>query len=507
MKTKLLAFGVFAMLILAINFCKTENLAPYAVITINPQTGEENTEFTCDASSSLDPEEGPLSFRWDFETDDSFDTQFSSVAQIVHVFGKAGTFIVTLEVKDDKGQVKSNSKNVVVNKSNLSPGVPVIIFPANLALDVPINPELKWTCTDADGDKLTFDVHFGILPAPEIVGTTSEYVFNPGNLEYATQYYWMIVASDSKGGVTEGPVSSFKTEKQKNLPIVVTADITAITQSTATGGGIVISGGGESITARGTCWSISQSPTIANSKTIDGTGIGVFFSQIEGLSKNTSYYVRAYASNIWGTDYGNEVSFTTLPDVTAVYHVLYVPGSYQGWDPSKTSTVIASVKNDRTYEGYIYFADASTQFKFTEGPNWDVNYGDDGADGTLDRNGADIVAADPGYYKLNVYLNALTYTKLKTDWGVIGTAATGGWDRDQNMTFNPATGWWTVTLDLKAGDLKFRANDNWDMNYGDDGFDGILEQNGADIPIVEAGNYTLKLDLTWPIYRYKIKKN
>jgi len=189
------------------------------------------------------------------------------------------------------------------------------------------------------------------------------------------------------------------------------------------------------------------------------------------------------------------------------YPVLYVPGSYQGWDPSKTTTVIASVKGDGKYEGYLYFADAGTQFKFTDGPSWDVNYGDDGANGTLDRNGANIVAATAGYYKINVDLPALTYTYTKTEWGVIGSATADGWNSDQNMTFDPATGLWTAVLDLKAGEIKFRANDGWDINMGDNGADGSLEQDGANIPIPENGSYTVTLKLGTPDYTYTIVRS
>ena len=66
------------------------------------------------------------------------------------------------------------------------------------------------------------------------------------------------------------------------------------------------------MTARGVCWSTSQNPTIADSHSTDGTGTGIFVSNLTGLTLNTAYYVRAYATNNVGTAYGNEVSFTTL---------------------------------------------------------------------------------------------------------------------------------------------------------------------------------------------------
>ena len=97
-------------------------------------------------------------------------------------------------------------------------------------------------------------------------------------------------------------------------PTVTTATITNIDKTTATGGGNVTADGGATVTARGICWSTSQNPTIAGDHTTDGTGTGSFTSAMTGLTANTTYYVRAYATNSAGTAYGEQVSFTTLPD-------------------------------------------------------------------------------------------------------------------------------------------------------------------------------------------------
>jgi len=190
-----------------------------------------------------------------------------------------------------------------------------------------------------------------------------------------------------------------------------------------------------------------------------------------------------------------------------VYPKLQVPGSYQGWDPANESTVIHSRKSDGLFEGYIYFPNDGAEFKYTDGPSWDVNWGDTGADGTLDRDGDNIVAGDLGMYKLNVDLNALTHTFLKTDWGLIGSATPGGWDSDQDMTYLPESGVWRITLDLQAGEVKFRANDDWAINFGDDDGNGSLEYGGANIVIAEAGNYTIDLMLSVQDYTYQIVKN
>jgi parallel beta-helix repeat protein len=96
-----------------------------------------------------------------------------------------------------------------------------------------------------------------------------------------------------------------------NYPSVTTASITSIGDVSASGGGNVTDDGGGTITARGICWNTSTDPTTANSKTTDGTGTGAFTSSITGLTASTLYYVRAYATNATGTNYGDNVTFTT----------------------------------------------------------------------------------------------------------------------------------------------------------------------------------------------------
>lgn len=102
-------------------------------------------------------------------------------------------------------------------------------------------------------------------------------------------------------------------------PTINTSSVLNIAFHTASSGGDVTSDGGESVTARGICWSTSPNPTIADFKTVDGSGTGSFASSLSGLSIGTTYYVRAYATNASGTSYGNEQSFTTnMPSNTAL---------------------------------------------------------------------------------------------------------------------------------------------------------------------------------------------
>ncbi|MBO4739723.1 MAG: hypothetical protein J5606_09235 [Bacteroidales bacterium] len=126
------------------------------------------------------------------------------------------------------------------------------------------------------------------------------------------------------------------TLRQTSLPMVITADVSDMTSETATLGGSVVYSGHSAVTARGVCWSTSSNPTISNSHTTDGIGVGNFTNNITGLTAGTTYYVRAYATNSAGTAYGNQVSFTTssvlvnVPfSVSATDSVYFSPGNLQ----------------------------------------------------------------------------------------------------------------------------------------------------------------------------------
>jgi uncharacterized protein (TIGR02145 family) len=199
-------------------------------------------------------------------------------------------------------------------------------------------------------------------------------------------------------------------------------------------------------------------------------------------------------------------SLRCLRNDPMVYPLLQVPGSYQGWKPADSSTTIASKETYGKYEGYLWFGGDNTQFKYTLGPAWTTNWGDNNADGTLDPGGANIIAGALGYYKLNVNLDSLTHRFLRTAWAVVGSAV-WGWSNDADMTYDTGLKVWTITIDLMGGSIKFRANHSWALNYGDNGADGTLEEFGANITVPEAGNYTVTLDLSKPVYSYKLTNN
>ena len=121
------------------------------------------------------------------------------------------------------------------------------------------------------------------------------------------------------------------------VPTLTTDAITGLTLTTAISGGNVTADGGGAVTARGVCWATTANPVIgATNTTTNGTGTGVFVSNITGLLPGTAYHVRAYATNSAGTAYGADVPFTTNPvlvptlTTTAVTGITYTAAASGG---------------------------------------------------------------------------------------------------------------------------------------------------------------------------------
>ena len=143
---------------------------------------------------------------------------------------------------------------------------------------------------------------------------TSSFSSDLTGLTPGTTYYVRAYATNSVG-TGYGNAISFTT---LNLPVLITAEVSDITSTSAKCGGTVTSDGGSAVTSRGVCWSTNQYPTVSDSKTTDGTGTGSFESEITGLTGGNDYYVCAYATNGIGTGYGSVKSFRTdnIPSVS-----------------------------------------------------------------------------------------------------------------------------------------------------------------------------------------------
>lgn len=98
------------------------------------------------------------------------------------------------------------------------------------------------------------------------------------------------------------------------VPVVKTSAVSEITQTNALGGGTITSDGGSAVTECGVCWGTAADPTVSGNHAVSASNTGTFTCPITNLEPNTAYHVRAYAKNSVGTSYGNEVTFTTLPN-------------------------------------------------------------------------------------------------------------------------------------------------------------------------------------------------
>jgi Protein of unknown function (DUF1566) len=136
---------------------------------------------------------------------------------------------------------------------------------------------------------------------------------NVGDMQYWNGTAWVMVPVGQPGQFLQLTTSNVPAWSGATYPTLTTTAASSITTTTAISGGNITNDGGSVVTGRGVCWSTLSNPTTTNSKTTDGSGTGVFVSNITGLTPYTLYYVRAYATNSAGTAYGNEVSFASSP--------------------------------------------------------------------------------------------------------------------------------------------------------------------------------------------------
>lgn len=169
---------------------------------------------------------------------------------------------------------------------------------------------------------------------------------------------------------------------------------------------------------------------------------------------------------------------------------IYEIGNNTGWG---NVCPLAGLNYDGQYKGFAYL-DGELKYKPHENDwndDWEKASGDAYA-GTLTTEGSDnIDAVAPGFYMMDVDLVDLTYkhTLIET-MGVIGSATPNGWDSDTYMTYDNSDGSWNLTIELTDGEIKIRANDGWDINWG-----GSIEEptfNAAGNMAVTAGNYSIK---------------
>ena len=192
------------------------------------------------------------------------------------------------------------------------------------------------------------------------------------------------------------------------------------------------------------------------------------------------------------------------------YPKIYVVGEFNGWNHGKASFLFDFIGDDAMYQGLIDFGKAERKdggFKITPKDNWDAEWG---MDADQEAEADETVLLTSGGSNINIYqlyrfyhfsldkaTGTLTKNKVFNTVGMIGTAV-GGWDADVDMEFDATTQKFWADVTLTAGELKFRADDDWAINWGvptegKEMITGVLE--GDKNITVPAGNYRVFLNL------------
>ena len=305
-----------------------------ANITVSPTSTTTyivtgTNQYNCTATASKTVTVNPILPT--VNTNNVSDITSTTVSCGGHVVSEGGAFVTAY------GVCWSTSQNPTINNTHTNDGNGSGPFSS---LIMGLTPNTTYyvrayatnSAGTAYGEEVTFTTACNTVTI-DILGTTSiDYGQSVTLTAYgASSYQWNTGTSSSStiSSITVSPTSTTNyTVTGTNsygctatatitvtvipiIPTVTTSNVSDITANSASCGGNVTSNGGAIVTARGVCWSASQNPTISDSHTTNGSGNGSFSSYITGLMPNTTYYVRAYATNSAGTGYGTQRSFTT----------------------------------------------------------------------------------------------------------------------------------------------------------------------------------------------------
>ncbi len=220
-----------------------------------------------------------------------------------------------------------------------------------------------------------------------------------------------------------------------SAPTLTSTAVSGITEGTAASGGEITDNGGAAVTQRGIVWSKTATPTLTSNEaghTDNGTGIGVFISDLTNLEAGTLYYVRAYATNSAGTSYGNEVSFTTLDLGIAVDQVIKISDTEYSFDCSIDNQIATTI----TAKGIVW----STSQTPTLSSNVGIESAGTGGNTSFTLNATNL-SIGPGYYTKayittangTFYSEAVHVGVVPTlpEWGIMALIScfifSGGW--------------------------------------------------------------------------------
>ena len=203
-----------------------------------------------------------------------------------------------------------STSNDIFSPTNSIPSAPT-----NLTGTIISSNQINLSWTDNSNNEIGFRIERKIGSGDyTIIWTTDTNIENYINTELLTNttYNYRVYSYNSIGNSSSYSNEITLTTNIINLPTITTSPITSISDNSGVSGGNITNEGGSSIIEKGVCWSTSTNPTISLvTKTNEGTGIGTFTSNINGINPNTTYYLKAYATNSYGTSYGSELNFTS----------------------------------------------------------------------------------------------------------------------------------------------------------------------------------------------------
>jgi hypothetical protein len=177
---------------------------------------------------------------------------------------------------------------------------------------------------------------------------------------------------------------------------------------------------------------------------------------------------------------------------------LYLVGNACYADWNENNAIPFKKLAEGKFEIYVQLTASPNGFKFLEGKTWTGDWGKGATEGSLVQEGEDnVTVATTGAYRVTVDFTTQSYSVVATNWGLVGSARTGddtGWGADDDMTYVSGHKW-TISRHLFVGKIKFRANDGWDINFGDANLDGYLGFNEGDMPIATENDYDIVMDL------------
>lgn len=188
-----------------------------------------------------------------------------------------------------------------------------------------------------------------------------------------------------------------------------------------------------------------------------------------------------------------------IRDYPAGVYPQWIIGDYNDWENNDNAgLILTSLVSEGVASGYLWLSEGGIKFVVNHSGDDASIYGDNGAGG-LASPGNEIIVPSDAYYRITTNLSEMAYSLDPTSWGVLGDATPGDWDEDTDLSYDADSRMWIGAVNLKgSGSYKFRANDSWDLNYGGDIVNGMVE-DGGNIPApTTAGDYAVSLDLSTP---------